>query len=193
MIVTIEGGDQAGKKTQTALLKQALKKRKIKTTTFSFPDYATPIGQEIRKYLDGKRRFPPQVIHCLLAANRWEKLYDIQQAKKKYSVIIMNRYYHSNLVYGLANGMQKEWLKNLDFGLPKSDLVILLDVSQKESFQRKKLNRDKFEKDIEFSQNVSRIYERVAKQQKWKIINASQTKEQIHKEILRAFVKKTGL
>ena len=31
MIVVIEGGDQAGKKTQTELLSKALKKRKIKT------------------------------------------------------------------------------------------------------------------------------------------------------------------
>jgi dTMP kinase len=68
MIVVIEGGDQAGKKTQTELLSKALKKRKIKTATFSFPDYTTPIGKEIEKYLSGKRKFPPQTIHCLLAA-----------------------------------------------------------------------------------------------------------------------------
>ena len=37
----------------------------------------------------------------------------------------MNRYYHSNLVYGLANGMKQKWLENLDAGLPKADLVIL--------------------------------------------------------------------
>ncbi len=41
MIVVIEGGDQAGKKTQTELLFKALKKRKIKATTFIFPDYNT--------------------------------------------------------------------------------------------------------------------------------------------------------
>ena len=193
MIVSIEGGDQAGKKTQTALLEKALKKRKIKTTTFSFPDYTTPIGKEIRKYLDGKRKFPPQVIHCLLAANRWENLEKIQNAQKKNSVIIMNRYYHSNLVYGLANGMKKPWLENLDAGLPKSDLVILLDVSQKESFQRKKSNRDKFEKNKEFLQKISRLYKKVAKEQRWKVINASQPKEKVHEDILKVFAKKIGL
>ena len=31
MIIVIEGGDQAGKKTQTEMLSKALKKRKIKT------------------------------------------------------------------------------------------------------------------------------------------------------------------
>ncbi|HUU48806.1 MAG TPA: dTMP kinase [Nitrosopumilaceae archaeon] len=193
MIVVIEGGDQAGKKTQTELLFRALKKRNIKTTTFSFPDYSTPIGKEIAKYLSGKRQFPPQTIHCLLAANRWEKLNQILQAQLKNSVLIMNRYYQSNLVYGLANGMKQKWLENLDIGLPKADLVILLDVSQKESFQRKKTKRDKFEKNEEFLMKISKIYRETAKKKRWKIIDASQTKEAVHEEILKSFSKKIGL
>ena len=92
MIVVFEGGDQAGKKTQSELLEKTLKTAKIKAKLFSFPDYSTPIGKEINKYLHGKRKFPPQVIHCLLAANRWEKLDEIKKAQQKNSVIIMNRY-----------------------------------------------------------------------------------------------------
>ena len=171
MIIVIEGGDQAGKLTQSILLEKALKKRKIKTKLFHFPDYETPIGKEIRKYLDGKRKFPPQAIHCLLAANRWEKLDTILAAEEKNSVLIMNRYYHSNLVYGLANGLKQKWLESLDEGLPKADLVILLDVTQKESFSRtprnkiggKKMKRDKFEKNKEFSSKISNLYRNVGK------------------------------
>ncbi|MBI4131778.1 MAG: dTMP kinase [Nitrosarchaeum sp.] len=193
MIIVIEGGDQAGKKTQTALLEKALKQRKIKTATFSFPDYTTPIGKEIAKYLNGKRKFPPQVIHCLLAANRWEKLNEILAAQSKNSVLIMNRYYQSNLIYGLANGMKREWLENLDIGLPKADLVILLDVTQRESFRRKKTKRDKFEKNEEFLQKISKIYRTIAKNQHWKIIDASKPKQEVHKDILQVFTKKIGI
>ena len=193
MIVVIEGGDQAGKLTQSNLLEKALKKRKVKTKIFHFPDYTTPVGKEIRKYLDGKRKFPPQVIHCLLAANRWEKLDQILAAQEKNSVLIMNRYYHSNLIYGLANGMKQKWLENLDVGLPKADLVILLDVTQKESFRRQKTNRDKFEKNEEFLRKISKIYRTTAKKKHWKIIDASKSKEKVHEEILKTFSKKLGL
>jgi dTMP kinase len=193
MIIVIEGGDQAGKKTQTELLFLALKKRKIKTATFSFPDYTTPVGKEIAKYLGGKRKFPPQTIHCLLAANRWEKLNEITKAQSKNSVLIMNRYYQSNLVYGLANGMKQKWLENLDAGLPKADLVILLDVSQKESFHRKKTNRDKFEKNKDFLKKISKIYRTMAKKKRWNIVDATKSKEEVHKEILKIFSKKLGL
>ncbi len=193
MIIVIEGGDQAGKLTQSTLLEKALKKRKIKTKLFHFPDYKTPIGKEIRQYLDGKRKFPPQVIHCLLAANRWEKLNQILAAQEKNSVLIMNRYYHSNLIYGIANGMKQKWLENLDVGLPKADLVILLDVTQKESFRRQKTHRDKFEKNEEFLKKISKIYRTIAKKKRWKIIDASKPKQEVHEEILKTFSTKVGL
>ena len=190
MIIVIEGSDQAGKKTQTELLAQALKKSKIKTKTFSFPDYTTPLGKEINRFLHGKRKFPSQVIHCLLAANRWEKLDQIKSAQAQNSVLIMNRYYQSNLVYGVVNGMSISWLEGLDEGLPKADLVIVLDVSQKESFSRKKVNRDKFEKNAQFLKTISATYRKLAKKYHWSIVNASQSKDQVHVDIMRVLSKK---
>ena len=193
MIITFEGGDQAGKKTQSAMLQKRLRSAKIKTKLFSFPDYSTPIGKEINRYLHGKRKYPAQVIHCLLAANRWEKAAEIKKAQEKNSVVIMNRYRESNLVYGLANGLKLDWLEKLDEGLPKSDLVIILDVQQKESFARKKQNRDKFEKDKQFYSKISQGYKRLAKKKRWRIVNASQSKTEVHDDVMRIVAKKMGL
>ena len=193
MIIVFEGGDQAGKKTQSALLEKKLKSAKIKTTLFSFPDYSTPIGKEINKYLHGKRKFPPQVIHCLLAANRWEKLDEIKKAQQKNSIVIMNRYRESNLVYGLVNGLKLDWLENLDLGLPKSDLVIVLDVPQTESFSRKRSNRDRFEKNKDFSNKISRTYRKMAVKKKWKIVDATKSKQEVHEDIMKIFGKKIGI
>lgn len=190
MIIVIEGGDQAGKKTQSELLEEALKQKKLKTKLFSFPDYTTPIGKKIQKYLTGKQKFPPQVIHCLLAANRWEKLDELKKAISKNSVIIMNRYYQSNLIYGLVNGLPASWLEHLDAGLPQADLVIVLDVNQKESFSRKKKKRDKFEKNKIFFQKISSTYRKIAKEKKWKLVDASLPKDQVHKTIMKLVLPK---
>jgi len=193
MIVVFEGGDQAGKKTQSALLEKRLKLAKIKTKLFSFPDYTTPIGKEISRYLHGKRKFPPQVIHCLLAANRWEKIDEIRKSQEKNSVVIMNRYRESNLVYGLVNGLKLDWLESLDHGLPKSDLVIILDVSQTESFSRKKSNRDRFERNKDFSNKISTTYRKMAVKKKWKIVDATKSKQDVHDDIMKIFGKKIGI
>lgn len=190
MIIVIEGSDQAGKKTQSELLAKSLSKRKLKTKLFSFPDYSTPLGKEIDKFLHGKRKFPPQVIHCLLAANRWEKVEQIKKAHDQNSILIMNRYYQSNLVYGVANGLNLKWLEGLDAGLPKADLVIVLDVSQRESFRRKNKNRDKFEKDTEFLKKISHTYQSLAKKYRWHLVDASDTREAVHQSIMDIISKK---
>jgi len=189
MIIALEGTDQAGKKTQSAMLAKALKAQKIKTAVFDFPDYSTVIGKEINSYLHGKRKFPPEIIHYLYAANRWEKLEEIKKSAAKNSILIMNRYYHSNLVYGIANGLKEKWLQKLEEGLPKADLVIVLDASQNDSFSRKKSMRDKFEKDKKFSKKISQIYRRLAKKYRWKIVS-SNTKQETHKEIMKIISKK---
>ena len=101
----------------------------------------------------------------------------------------MNRYYHSNLVYGIANGLKEKWLQKLEEGIPKADLVVILDASQNDSFSRKKSMRDKFEKDKIFSKKISQIYRRLAKKHKWKIVS-SNTKQETHKEIMKIISKK---
>ncbi len=171
------------------MLVKALRSSKIKTAVFSFPDYSTVIGKEIKGYLYGKRKFPPEIIHYLYAANRHEKLDEIKKASSKNSVLVMNRYYHSNLVYGIANGLKEKWLQKLEEGLPKADLVVVLDTSQNDSFSRKKSMRDKFEKDKKFSKKISQIYRRLAKKYRWKIVS-SNTKQETHKEIMKIISKK---
>ena len=177
--------------TQSAMLKQALADDGKKVRQFDFPDYTTPIGAEIKRFLEMKQEYAPQVIHCLLAANRWEKVCDIQDAQKNNDILIMNRYYHSNVVYGVTNGVDREWLENLDAGLPPADCTILLDITAEESFHRKSLGRDRFEGDREFIAHVLDAYRDAAKKNNWNTIDASKPIDDIHEEILQ-IIKQAG-
>ena len=87
--------------------------------------------------------------------------------------------------------MNSAWLENLDAGLTKADLVIVLDVSQKEAFSRKKTKRDEFEKNREFSRKIFQAYRHLAKKKHWKIVDASKTKQKVHQDIMKIFTKKT--
>ncbi len=189
MIIVVEGFDQAGKKTQSKLLANFLKTKKKKCKIFNFPDYTTTVGKEIKNYLSGKRKFPPQVIHCLLAANRWEKSKEIIDAISKNYIIIMNRYYQSNLVYGIVNGLDMKWLENLDKGLPKENLVIVLDVKPSDSFSRKKVKRDRFEKDKLFARKITNTYRKLAKKFGWHLVDATQNKDHVHKSVTQIVLK----
>ena len=189
MIVAIEGGDQAGKQTQSAMLRRALDGEGRRVALFHFPDYKTAIGREIRRRLNAVGRTgesaPPQVIHCLLAANRWERLNNIRKAAEENDVLVMDRYYHSNIVYGLANGIKRPWLEKLEEGLPRPDLTILLDMSLDESLRRKRVRRDRFESNKELQRRIFSTYRAMARDgRNWTVIDASRSRQEVHNQIL---------
>jgi dTMP kinase len=183
-IIVVEGTDKAGKGTQSKLLINALKLSGRICTIMDFPDYTTPIGQEIRAFLDGRRNYAMEVKHMLLSANRWEKKDEIESMLKRDTIIIMNRYYQSNIVYGVSHDLSLKWLLNLDKGLPKEDVVIVLEVNPNTSYQRVPGDRDTFEMDQKLLMKVHKNYRKLAKQFNWKVVNGEKVSEQVHNKII---------
>ena len=182
-IIVIEGIDKAGKTTQANLL---LKKFKNKCVKFDFPDYTTPIGKEIKQFLDGKRVYSDQVKMMLLSANRWEKKTEIDRVIGEGTTIIMNRYYQSNLVYGVSKGLELDWLVALDEGLPKADLVIVIDIKTDTLFTRSKNSViDTFEKDRELIRKVKKTYRLLAKKFTWYVVDGEKSVDDVHSQVLR--------
>jgi dTMP kinase len=184
-IIVIEGIDQAGKYTQSNLLQSNLLQSGNVCTIMDFPDYATPIGQEIRAFLDGNRNYTLETEHVLMSANRWEKKNEIESLIENGTIITMNRYYQSNLVYGVSHGLNLKWLLNLDKGLPKEDVVIVLEVNPNTSYQRAPGNRDAFEIDRKLLTKVHKNYRKLAEQFNWKVINGERVSEEVHNDIMK--------
>ena len=182
-IIVLEGIDKAGKGTQCKILENDIKKAGFNCKILDFPDYSTPIGKEIRLFLDGRRSFSREVQHMLLSVNRWEKKEEIEQLLQSETIIIMDRYYQSNIVYGLSNGLDINWLINLDKGLPKENIVIILEIDPQTSYKRVTDNRDLFEKNLEFLSNVTQNYQKLSQIYNWKIVNGEETEEKIHLKI----------
>jgi dTMP kinase len=173
-IIVIEGIDKAGKTTQANLLLKKLKGKKY--VKFDFPDYSTPVGIEIKQFLDGKRDYSDEVKMMLLSANRWEKKFEIESIIGKGTTIIMNRYYQSNLVYGISKGLKLKWLLALDEGLPKADLVVVIDIKTNTLVKRSRNNTtDTFEQDLDLIRNVRRNYKMLANKFNWHIIDGEDT------------------
>ncbi len=179
-IIVLEGIDKAGKGTQCKLLQNDIMKAGFNCKILDFPDYSTPLGKEIRLFLDGSRSYSSEVQHMLLSVNRWEKKEEIEKMLQNGTIIIMDRYYQSNIVYGLSNGLDLNWLINLDKGLPKEDIVIILEIDPDTSYKRVNRNRDLFEKNLEFLSNVQQNYQKLSQVYNWKIINGEETVEKIH-------------
>lgn len=181
-IVVFEGIDKAGKTTQAKLLE---KKLGSKCVRIDFPDYSTPVGKEIKQFLDGKRNYPDEVKMMLLSANRWEKKGEIEKMVSKGTTVIMNRYYQSNLVYGISKGLKLDWLLSLDKGIPKADLVIVIDIRPKTLVSRSKNVVDTFEKDLELIRRVKKNYRVLANKFNWRIVEGERSADEVHGQVLR--------
>lgn len=190
IMVVIEGIDKAGKGTQAMLLSNALTSKGYRCKVISFPDYSTPIGKEIHAFLHNSRDYPLEVKHMLLSANRWEKKREIEQALHDNDCVIMNRYYQSNLAYGYANNLDLAWLENLDRGLPREDLVVVIDVSLEVSLERIKRERHKDEfENLDLLKRVIDAYKVLAKRYSWLILDGNRGIEDIHKDMLSIVIK----
>jgi dTMP kinase len=183
--VAIEGIDQSGKETQSRLLANRIRGEGHSVDVMDFPDYTTGIGRHLREYLHGKTRMDLHAVHLLYAANKWESLCKLDRKIRNVDVLILNRYRASNLAYGVAHGLPIQWLSALEHGLPEPDVVLVLDVSPRVSFERKAQNRDIHEKKGGYLLEVGRVYLHLAKRSGWIVINGGQDRGAVHAAIWR--------
>lgn len=184
-LMVFEGLDQSGKKTQVELLVKNLKERGYQVEKMAFPDYNTPIGKEIKAFLLGEKEYNVHVRHILYAANRWERKEDIERWLDEEKFVLVDRYSSSNLAYGLANGLDLDWLLSLERGLPEADLIILIDTSPEASFERKHVERDLYERDLSFLKRVREAYTQLSRKFNWIVVNGERSIEDVHNDIWR--------
>ncbi len=172
VFIAVEGIDAVGKKTQTYLLKSWLSSRGMSTRTFSFPAYDTVIGREIRKFLAGAVSYPPQARAMLYAANRWEKVAELERILSANDAMIVNRYTGSNLAYGMSSGLDLEWLVSLESGLPEPDLTLVLDAPPSKLAPRRGERKDSYERNLDLQEKARGAYLTLATKLGWTVVSA---------------------
>jgi len=182
-LIAIEGIDQAGKWTQANFLASKLKKSGNPGSVWDFPDYTTPLGKQLKAYLRGNLHLNPHTIHLLYAANKWEVADRLTSKIEGGEMVIVNRYTPSNLAYGIAHGLSSDWLSALEEGLPKPDLVVVLDVSPRTSCLRKRRGRDVHESDLTYLNKVRRAYVALAKRYGWTVVDAEGDAQKVRESV----------
>jgi dTMP kinase len=190
-LIALEGLDKAGKGTQARLLEKNLQKLGYHSDILSFPQYDGPLGQEILRCVQDKRAYPPTVIQLLFSAQRLTYEPTIRTWLEDGHIVIIDRYTDSGLVYGMARGLDREWLRMVEQPMPRPFLKILLDVSPKISFGRGTTERDSFESDRMLLEKVHEIYGALVTEQQteWVVVDGSRRVEDVEATVL-AVVKK---
>ena len=184
-IIAFEGLDQSGKQTQAERLRDRLKADGHKARLVSFPDYATSIGEEIARALQGERDYEPDVMQLLYIANRYERKADLNRWLSGGLMLVCDRYVASSIAYGEAMGLDPGWLSDLQKFLPAAALTILLDIEPETALARKAVDRDRYERDLALQERVRDSYRRQAADGGWVVIDGQQAKDVIADEVAR--------
>ena len=162
MLIAFEGLDQSGKETQARTLRARLEQDGHKVRSLSFPDYGTPIGEEIERALRGARNYAADVMQLLYVANRYEWRSEIERKRNDGTILICDRYLASSVAYGEAQGLDPAWLLDIQRYLPQPDITFLLDIAPEVSARRKTADRDRYERDLALLGRVRDSYIRQA-------------------------------
>lgn len=141
VFLCIEGLDGSGKTVQCGLLADALRQAGKRVFLIDFPQYESPLGREIGRFLSGRDETAnadsvDAKSMCLwYAADRWNALKNVDFSR--YDYVIFNRYTLSSAVYQTARrygGVNEDfiqWVFSLEhgvFGLPEPDAYLFLNT-----------------------------------------------------------------
>jgi dTMP kinase len=186
LLIAFEGLDQSGKQTQTELLRDRLVAAGRSVKLLSFPDYGTPIGEEIERALRGARNYAPDVMQLLYVANRYEWRSEIERRRSEGQILICDRYLASSVAYGEAQGLDAAWLVEIQRHLPQPDLTFLLDIAPEVSARRKTADRDRYERDLALLGRVRTSYLRLAEGSGWVRLSADRDRAVVAADIWAA-------
>ncbi len=213
ILISIEGSDGVGKKTQTDMLAKYLVEKGKRVASVSIPRYGETLGGKLlSEVLKSERAenynfstVEPKIASMLYAMDRGESIDYLNDLISNNDVIIFDRYTESNLLH--QGGKLKtekerkefaEWayrLENEMLGLPKTNLVIYLHIPAWLSMQRAE-NRavqmggkvDAAEADEEYiinSHNAGMYYAKIFN---WEVVDGMAGGVELSKEYIHGLV-----
>jgi dTMP kinase len=161
-LIAFEGIDKSGKTTQANLLVEFLTAQNITVAHIKFPVRTTAIGKVIDEHLKssgpkcvGNARYAADMAnHLIFSANRWEAASDICRLLDEGVTVVLDRYVYSGLAYSIAKGLESDWCKKSDEGLPRPDLTIYMRICAEDAAKRGNFGTETYE-DVDFLRNVA--------------------------------------
>lgn len=183
-LIVFEGPDRSGKTTQTMRCVRRLVESGFKVAEgcpWRFPDRETDVGKLIDAYLKQSKQLDDRTLHLLFSANRWEKVSMICDALSAGETVVIDRYAYSGVAYSSAKGLDLDWCKSPDHGLPAPDLVIYLDISSEAAAQRGNYGSERYERE-EMQRKVADQY-RLLRNDSWFVIDADAPLELVSERV----------
>lgn len=196
ILISVEGIDGTGKTTQVRLLKEWLDKRGKDAVALKEPTQGR-YGRKIARLASSGGLKDPQKELELFMLDRMEDVKEnILPALDAGKVVIMDRYYQSNIAYQGARGLDPMKIKeeNEKFS-PVPDLIIILDIDPRLSMARVNARKGvvPFFENEAYLRRVREIFLRIGESPNAVVIDASSPVEEVHRKIVEAIEKRLNI
>lgn len=185
-VISFEGLDKSGKHSAMDFVGELLEQKGYSVYKLSFPQYDTEIGKVIRKYLTNQIELTPKAFELLLAADKVNCTDKLKTLLERYDFILIDRYVHSQVAYGLQNATFG-YLSALLSGVVLPDHVIYMDVDVSTSMSRQGEHgdNDKYESNAELLRAVKDNYDMMYHMKKdlFVRVNANESFEQVNAKL----------
>ncbi len=198
LFITFEGADGCGKTTQMKLLAQYLEQQGYDVVLTREPG-GKGLGEKVREILlnyDGV--VSDRCESFLFLADRAQNIdIIVNPAVNAGKIVLCDRHTDSTVAYqGYGRGLDIERINKLNYIATngrKPDLTFVFDIDTETSMKRVGKEKDRMESaGLEFHNRVRYGYLEIARQEpeRIKVIDASKSIEEIHKEVLNQLAKK---
>ncbi|KAM5268855.1 thymidylate kinase isoform 2-T3 [Hipposideros larvatus] len=160
-LIVLEGVDRAGKSTQSRKLVAALCAAGHRAEQLRFPERSTEIGKLLSSYLEKKSEVEDHSVHLLFSANRWEQVPLIKEKLSQGITLVVDRYAFSGVAFTSAK-----------------------ELRLAEAATRGEFGRERYESGP-FQERALQSFRQLMgdKTLNWRVVDASRSIEDVHKEI----------
>jgi thymidylate kinase len=183
--IVICGMNNLGKTTVLSRLMKHLKKSGMDVIFLKYPIYdLEPTGSRINKYLRGGN---PEKLNSFTAQkiyvqNRRDFEPQLISTLEKGTTVVAEDYVGTGIVWGMLGGASLEEMEELNKGLIKADLTILLDGDR---FLTGVEDGHTHENAMEVWDRGRKIHLDLAEKYGWKIVNANQSRIKVLKDVIK--------
>ena len=181
MLVIFEGLDNCGKTTLVQMIKDHY--LKIGVPAEISKEFETNIGKEL-KTMAKEGTLDPILKAYLFAADRHIRMKNITNEDLQEKVMLFDRYVPSALAYRMAEGIDKNWINNINSIFPKADIGFFIDITPEESVKRNTDTKFNIKASPEHLAKVRKAYLSIINENNLIYINGMQPIQNIFDEVI---------
>ena len=182
MIVIFEGLDNCGKTTIVQMLKDYYTNVGIDSEVSK--EFETNIGIELKKMaIEGT--LDSILKAYLFAADRYIRMKSIRDEDLKNKILLFDRYVPSAIAYRMAEGVDKNFVLNINSVFPKADIGFFIDITPEESVKRNTDTKFNIKSSTEHLGKVRREYLSILDENNLIYVDGMKPIEQIFNDILQ--------